>query len=185
MSRSSRGETIDFAGAHLYSHSTLGKRMTEEEYNVGYHLDMVKVMDKTEKLIEQYHSIASEEIKWTIMELIAIYYSKPFLGSNRSYTRPDGSKHRAHKLDVEAINFNEAGKKVHDIAYDWRNGYIAHSDQQKRDQDVKLKRKEDGRIVGFESSSSYSGMPLFDFQLDTLTSNLAKIKDHLWSKIYT
>lgn len=164
---------------------TKSKKMTEEEYNVGYYLDMVKVMEKTEKLVEQYHSTDSEEIKWSIMELIAIYYSKPFLGSNRSYTRPDGSRHPSHRIDAADVGFDKNERKVHDVAFDWRNGYIAHSDQEKRDQEVKLKRKEDGRVIGFESSSSYSGIPLLDFQLKTLTSNLSKIKNHLWSKIWS
>ena len=159
--------------------------MTEEEYIVGYCLDMLEVMKKTEKLIDQYNSISSEEIKWSIMELIAIYYSKPFLGSNRSYTREDGSKHRPHKLLAADIDLTKNERKVHEVAYDWRNGYIAHSDQEKRDQDVKLERNEDGKIVGFSSVSGYTGIPLLDFQLETLRSNLTKIKDHLRSKIYT
>ena len=120
--------------------------MTEDEYNVGYYLDMINVIKKTEKLIDQYHSVSTDDIKWSIMELIAIYYSKPFLKSKRSYTREDGSK---------------------------------------RDQEVKLERNKAGKIIGFQSVSSYMSLPLLDFQLETLRSNLTKIKDHLWSRIYT
>ena len=159
--------------------------MNEKEYDAGYYLDMIKVMEKTEGLIEMHPSIESEKLKWPIMELISIYYSKPFMSSNRAYKREDGSKHRPHKILPEEIDFTEEERKVHDLAYDWRNGYIAHSDQEKRNQELSLKRDEDGKIVGFESVSSLEIMPIFDFHSETLKRNIDKIKNLLWSKIYT
>ena len=159
--------------------------MNEEEYDVGYYLDMIKVMEKTEDLIEQHPSIKSERLKWSIMELIAIYYSKPFMSSNRAYKREDGSKHRPYRIRPEDLDFTDGERRVHNLAYDWRNGYIAHSDQEKRNQDLELERDENGRIVGFAGVSSSKIMPILDLHLETLKANTAKIKSLLWSKIYT
>lgn len=159
--------------------------MNKKDYDAGYYLDMLKVMEKTEGLMEQHPSIECEELKWSIMELISIYYSKPFISSNRAYKKGDESKHRPHKLLPEEITFTEKEREIHDLAYDWRNGYIAHSDQEKRNQELSLKRDKDGKIVGFESVSSSEIMPIFDFHFETLKRNIAKIKDLLWYKIYT
>lgn len=159
--------------------------MNEKEYNVGYYLNMIKVMDKTKDLIKEHPLIKSEKMKWWIMELIAIYYSKPFTSSNRAYKKENRTKHQAHKILVEDLNFTEEERKVHDLAYEWRNGCIAHSDQEKRNQQVTLEVGKDGRTVGFESLSSSKIMPLFDNHLKILKINITKIKSLLWSKIYS
>ena len=157
--------------------------MTDNEYDIGYYLDMISVTEKTERIIDQHKATDSAGIKSSLIELIAIYYSKPFMTANRAYARENGSKHRPHKLTAEEIDFTQPEHDVHQIAYNWRNGYVAHSDQTLRQQSIDLKYDEKGKVTGFASSSGSIAPPLCDFHLDLLNSNLKKIRTHLWSKI--
>lgn len=159
--------------------------MTEEEYKASYYLDMINILNKAEGLMQLHESQNSEKVKSAIRELIAIYYSKPFISSNRAYTKEDGSKYRPHKLTMEEIKFSKKESKLHEIIFDWRNGYVAHSDQEKREQDFKLEKNGDGRVVGFEGMSNSSIMPLFDFNFELLKVNITKIKNFLLGRIYS
>jgi hypothetical protein len=73
-------------------------------------------------------------------ELIAVHYTKPFLGSDRVIEQENGRKRRKHKLDPSCIDFTEKERQVHQLAVDWRNEFVAHADQRKREQDLELKR---------------------------------------------
>lgn len=159
--------------------------MNEEEYEIAYYVHMVDVMNRTKDIIEQFESCEEGPTKRSLLELIAIYYSKPFSFSDRAYLKENGKKPKGHKTKKEEINFTDKEASLHDVVIVWRNGYIAHSDQSKVCPEIKLRRNDKGKITGMEGSRKSKDIPLLDFKIPTLKLNIQKIIDHLYGKIYT
>lgn len=159
--------------------------MTEEEYIKCYLFEMYELMHSTLKLVDLYETVKSTEIGQFLLELVAIYYSKPFLSSKRAYSEGDGNGKKGHKILKDEIVFTEEELRVHEIAFGWRNGYIAHSDQSIKNLKITVRRDEDGTPIGFEGSRDSNDIPLSDFHLVTLKSNIHKIISHVLSKTYS
>ncbi|WP_269542946.1 hypothetical protein [Cerasicoccus fimbriatus] len=156
--------------------------MEKEEFDLGFVLDARKVVEKTLTIIAQHRSIDRADVKDSLLELIAVYYSKPFLGSDRAYEHDRGWK---HKLDVERIGFTDSEKEIHKLVLEWRSGYVAHMDQSKRFQDVVIEKDEQGRKVGFQSLSSYDGQPLTSGHVDKVEVNLTRILGFLIAEMHS